>query len=326
MSHSVHLLSLSAIVGAMCIACAPAPPSAGHPKQVQLTVTASEFKLSPSVQQIPAGHPVALNFKNEGMIEHNVHVEGTSTHLAAGPGKTVSGDVTLDTPGEYTFVCTIPGHQQAGMQMQVRVVAAEAAPAAAPTNVASQVQRTLSGITPLAQPVVAPPVGQRAPTEVHFDLETRQVVGMLADGVPYTFWTFNGSVPGPMIRVRQGDTVELTLRNATGAGVTHSINIHAAHAPGGGSVDTQVAPGGESTIRFQALNPGVYVYHCMTPPVDQHVANGMYGLVIVEPPEGLPRVDREWYVMQGDFYVRPRSSRQAEPPSRSSACRSRATT
>jgi nitrite reductase (NO-forming) len=107
-----------------------------------------------------------------------------------------------------------------------------------------------------------------------------------------------------MVRVRQGDTVELTLRNAEGTSLTHSINLHAVNGPGGGSVDTQVAPGDASTIRFQALHPGVYVYHCMTPMVGQHVANGMYGMIVVEPPEGLPKVDREFYIMQGDFYLK----------------------
>src|SRR5258708_4889607 len=104
-----------------------------------------------------------------------------------------------------------------------------------------------------------------------------------------------------MVRVRQGDTVELTLTNPTGIPLSHSINVHAAIGPGGGAL--QVAPGSENTFRFKAEHPGVWVYHCMTPTVGEHVSNGMFGLVVVEPPEGLPRVDREFYVMQSDLYV-----------------------
>ncbi len=106
-----------------------------------------------------------------------------------------------------------------------------------------------------------------------------------------------------MLRVRQGDTVELTLKNSLTSKVSHSIDLHAVTGPGGGAKVTQVAPGESATFRWKALNPGVYVYHCATPMVPHHIANGMYGLIVVEPPEGLPPVDREFYVMQGDFYL-----------------------
>ena len=151
-------------------------------------------------------------------------------------------------------------------------------------------------------PVAAPP-GVREPTLVTYEVETREVTALMDDGVAYTYWTFGDSVPGPMLRVRQGDTVELTLRNAPDSRLTHRIDQHAVTGPGGGATVTQVAPGEAATFRFQALNPGVYVYHCATPPVPHHVASGMYGLIVVEPPGGLPPVDREFYVMQGDFYL-----------------------
>ena len=164
----------------------------------------------------------------------------------------------------------------------------------------------LSTLTRLPQPIVtaSPPPGG-GPSLVHVDLETREVDGLLADGVGYHFWTFNGSVPGPLVRVRQGDTVEIALTNAADSQHTHSINLHAATGPGGGASVSQVGPSGKATFRFEALHPGVYVYHCMTPMVGQHVANGMYGLVVVEPPGGLRPVDHEFYLMQGDFYPTP---------------------
>lgn len=155
----------------------------------------------------------------------------------------------------------------------------------------------------LAQPVVAPPVGDRGPQLVKYELEVQEVVARLDDGVAYHFWTFDGTVPGPMLRVRQGDTVEITLKNPADSGVTHSIDLHAVMGPGGGAAVTQVMPGDEATFRFLAQHPGLYVYHCATPPVPTHIALGMYGMILVEPEGGLPPVDREFYVMQGDVYV-----------------------
>jgi nitrite reductase (NO-forming) len=138
---------------------------------------------------------------------------------------------------------------------------------------------------------------------VAISLEAVEKRGRLADGVEYEFWTFNGAVPGPMLRARVGDTVELRLKNAADSKHAHSIDLHAVTGPGGGAVATQTPPGGETAVRFKALNPGLYVYHCATPPVPDHVANGMYGLILVEPEGGLPKVDREFYVVQGDFYT-----------------------
>jgi nitrite reductase (NO-forming) len=155
----------------------------------------------------------------------------------------------------------------------------------------------------LPLPQVAPPVGQRGPTTVKYTVEVLELEATLDDGVTYTYWTFGGTVPGPMLRVRQGDMVELTLVNNASSQVQHNIDLHAVTGPGGGAEATMVAPGESKTFRFQAMNPGVYVYHCAVPPVAHHIASGMYGLIVVEPAGGLPQVDREFYVMQGDFYL-----------------------
>ncbi len=147
------------------------------------------------------------------------------------------------------------------------------------------------------------PIGDRPPQSLRVDLETTEVKGQLANGTTYTYWTFNGTVPGPFIRVRVGDTVELHLKNNTTSTVPHSIDLHAVTGPGGGAVLTQTPPGQETSFTFKALNPGLYVYHCATPMVAHHIANGMYGLILVEPEGGLPPVDREFYVMQGEIYT-----------------------
>jgi nitrite reductase (NO-forming) len=164
-------------------------------------------------------------------------------------------------------------------------------------------RQSAEGLAPLSQPRIEAPIPQRGPALVKYEVETREVTALMDDGVSYTYWTFGNTVPGPMLRVRQGDTVELTLKNAADSKVSHSIDLHAVTGPGGGAKATQLAPGESATITFKAINPGVYVYHCATPLVPHHIASGMYGLIVVEPPEGLPPVDHEFYVMQGDFYL-----------------------
>ncbi len=152
-------------------------------------------------------------------------------------------------------------------------------------------------------PHVPPPITRKEPALVTVDLEVRELDGQLADGVEYTFWTFGGTVPGPMIRIREGDLVEFNLHNHPSSKLPHNIDLHAVTGPGGGAEASFTAPGHSSTFSFKALNRGLYVYHCATPPVGMHVANGMYGLIYVEPPEGLPPVDHEYYVMQSEFYT-----------------------
>ncbi|HYG60881.1 MAG TPA: copper-containing nitrite reductase [Symbiobacteriaceae bacterium] len=147
------------------------------------------------------------------------------------------------------------------------------------------------------------PITRKEAEKVVVNLETVEVDGQLADGTTYTYWTFNGTVPGPMVRVREGDTVELHLKNSPKSKNAHSIDLHAVNGPGGGAVATQVAPGEEKVFTFKALNPGVYAYHCGTAHIPTHIAQGMYGMIVVEPKEGLAQVDREFYVMQGELYA-----------------------
>jgi len=152
-------------------------------------------------------------------------------------------------------------------------------------------------------PFVPPPIKRSHPTKVIVRLEVREVVKKMSDGVEYLFWTFGGDVPGSFIRIREGDLVEFHLANHPSSKMPHNIDLHAVTGPGGGAASSFTAPGHESQFSFKAINPGLYVYHCATAPVGMHVANGMYGLILVEPKQGLPKVDREYYIMQGDFYT-----------------------
>ena len=159
-------------------------------------------------------------------------------------------------------------------------------------------------------PNVPPAILRRHVAKVVVHLEVREVVKRLADGVEYTFWTFGGNVPGSFIRVREGDLVEFHLNNHPSSKVPHNIDLHAVTGPGGGAASSFTAPGHSSQFSFTAQNPGLYVYHCATAPVPMHIANGMYGLILVEPKDGYPKVDKEFYVMQGEVYT---AGRHGEP-------------
>jgi nitrite reductase (NO-forming) len=153
-------------------------------------------------------------------------------------------------------------------------------------------------------PAVPPPIKRKTAEKVVIHLEVKELVQRLADGVDFTYWTFGGHVPGKFIRVREGDLVEMHLKIAPNATMPHNIDLHAVNGPGGGASSSFTAPGHSSVFSFRALNPGLYVYHCATAPVGMHIGNGMYGLVLVEPKAGLSKVDREYYVMQGEFYTK----------------------
>ncbi len=193
--------------------------------------------------------------------------------------------------GDYLYYCDVPGHRLAGMEGQF-LVAATATPR---TIVEADISREPTDLPP--------PVGKRDPKTVRLDLLTVEMEGRLAEATTFGYWTFNGKVPGPFVRVRVGDTVDVHLKNAADSNMIHSVDFHAATGPGGGAAALQVDPGQEKSMTFKALIPGLYVYHCATPMVAEHIANGMYGLILVEPEEGLPPVDHEFYVMQGEIYT-----------------------
>jgi len=180
------------------------------------------------------------------------------------------------------------------------------------TNAAAKLPEEQAVLT--AAPQVPPPIKRDHPAKVIVHLETVEKVGRLSDSVNYTFWTFGDTVPGSFIRVRVGDTIEFHLNNHPSSKMPHNIDLHAVTGPGGGATSSFTAPGHSSQFTFKALNPGLFVYHCATAPVGMHIANGMYGLILVEPEGGLPKVDKEFYVMQSEFYTKGRYGEEGLQP------------
>ena len=147
------------------------------------------------------------------------------------------------------------------------------------------------------------PVDWTEPRHHQITLETVEVVAEIEPGVTFRYMTFGGQIPGPMIRVRQGDTIEFTLTSRAGNFMPHNVDFHAAYGDGGGAVATNVSPGQSNGLSFKAMYPGAFIYHCAVPILDQHISSGMFGMIVVEPPEGLARVTHEFYLGQHEVYT-----------------------
>ncbi|HFC3035294.1 TPA: copper-containing nitrite reductase [Neisseria gonorrhoeae] len=207
------------------------------------------------------------------------------------------------------------GEQAAQAPAETPAASAEAASSAAQATAETPAGElpVIDAVTTHA-PEVPPAIDRDYPAKVRVKMETVEKTMKMDDGVEYRYWTFDGDVPGRMIRVREGDTVEVEFSNNPSSTVPHNVDFHAATGQGGGAAATFTAPGRTSTFSFKALQPGLYIYHCAVAPVGMHIANGMYGLILVEPKEGLPKVDKEFYIVQGDFYTKGKKGAQGLQP------------
>jgi nitrite reductase (NO-forming) len=262
-------------------------------KMVYLGVGGSIDGKANPVLTAAEGQIVQLTLINGESTEHDIVFPDQDSKSPRVNGKGASTTIVFRATksGDFIYFCSVPGHQLAGMQGQFLVT-----PMVVPqTLVEADISREPTDLPP--------PIGKRDPKTVRLDLVTVEQEGRLAEATTFGYWTFNGKVPGPFVRVRVGDTVDVHLKNAADSNMIHSVDFHAAIGPGGGAAALQVDPGDEKSMTFKALVPGLYVYHCATPMVAEHIANGMYGLILVEPEAGLPAVDHEFYIMQGEIYT-----------------------
>lgn len=274
------------------------------------TVDLKDIKFSPAALTVAPG--TTVTWTNKDPMGHTVSPTDPAQWGSEGSGNEPDawlqeGDAwsfTFEKPGTYTYYC-LPHASKAkdgpwkGMVGTIIVSADGRATGSATDSATFQMPNAIIVPDPIAPPRSTPD----ADGIVRVTLETREVVAKLADGTAYAYWTFDGTVPGPMVRVREGDRVEVTLKNAADSTMSHSVDFHAVTGPGGGAKATQTKPGESTTFTFRAIDPGVYVYHCATPHIPSHVANGMYGLIVVEPKDGWPAVDREFYVMESEWYT-----------------------
>ena len=242
---------------------------------------------------VPENAVVQINLINDDGAIHDIAIPefNAKSDEIMGKGSATAIVFRAVKSGVFEYLCTLPGHKAAGMFGRLIV-------GDPPEEV--EIDALDIAQDPTA---VGTPVGDREPEHVTIDLETTEVLGFLAPGSTYRYWTFNNKVPGPFIRVREGDTVTINMKNAEDSNHIHSIDLHSVTGPGGGAAVTQAGPGQTKSFTFKAMQPGLYVYHCATPMVAQHITNGMYGMILVEPEGGLEPVDREFYIMQGELYT-----------------------
>lgn len=253
---------------------------------------AIEGKVNPDLI-VPEGAVVQINLINGDGATHDIAIPefDMKSDLISSKGSATAVVFRAGKNGTFEYLCTLPGHKAAGMVGKIIV----GEPTAKVESAGAEIAKDPSE--------VGKPIGARGPQKVTVNLESTELEGRLDDGSTYRYWTFNNTVPGPFVRVRVGDTVTVNLANAENSDHIHSVDFHAVTGPGGGAAVTQVAPGQTKSFTFKALHPGLYVYHCATPMVAQHITNGMYGMILVEPEGGLSKVDREFYVMQGELYT-----------------------
>lgn len=271
------------------------------------------------------GDTVRLTVINGDPVLHDLTIDefGVSTGELVEDEQTVTLEFIADQPGNFNYYCSIPGHRQIGMEGLIQVIGTIAVGdegaldesltdegyTAEPMNhtmdvaTAGPAVEGAVSITRNPTDLPAPINNSGAPQHHVVEMTAVEVDGLLADGTTYHYMTFDGQVPGPMLRMTVGDTMELRLTNQMESLLPHSIDLHAVTGPGGGAAFTQTLAGEVSVFNFRALQPGLYVYHCATASIGHHISSGMYGMILVEPVGGLPPVDHEFYVMQGEIYT-----------------------
>ncbi len=277
---------------------APKSAAGAVPAGGTLAIVAFDLGFQPAALTVATAGDYAVKFSNTGSTPHDVTF-ADGTKLAADPGATTSGRISVPAQG-IEFLCSVPGHAAAGMKGVV-LVAGAGAPAsqAAPSPVAASAPiEDPNAPAYLLRDAAAPTI--LAGTVHDIDLPIVETDITVAKGFVVHAWTFGGTVPGPTIRVHLGDTIRVHLTN--NGTMTHSIDFHASQTAMNHQM-VAIAPGDTFTYTFTADYAGVWMYHCGTAPALHHIANGMFGMVIVEPTGGFAKVDQEVALVQSEWYL-----------------------
>jgi nitrite reductase (NO-forming) len=282
---------------------------------------ATEFAFEPATVMATAG-TYSGTLVNNGTIEHDITFDNGEPIVAAA-GESVEFEFEVGEEG-VRYWCSIPGHEDAGMSGVITTAAsASADEAAAPMEGHGAVGDAATTVE--ADPD-APPYEFRDPRApkrgegegftltpggapdggdlIDVELVVEEKLATVAEGFVQQIWTFNGTMPGPVIRTQVGDTVRVHLVNPPEATVSHSVDFHASQVAWNDEMRS-IAPGEELVYEFTTDYAGVWMYHCGTDPVLHHIANGMFGMVIVEPEGGLPPMENEFFIVQHEWYLGP---------------------
>ncbi len=250
---------------------------------------------------VSVGDQVTITMTDEVADTHNLHVDGYNVQSAdmSTPGASSSVTFVANQQGTFAYYCAIPGHREMGMQGNLVVGNGQGG-----ANVLPPISPEVLPVNDIVHNAtdVPPPITRTMPANVDIYLNVSMVNAQIEPGVSYTYWTYNGKVPGPFFRVLVNDTVTVHFHNGDPM-MTHSVDFHAVSGPGGGMYASEAGPGNNTTFTFKALVPGLFLYHCGTPDASTHIANGMFGMILVQPDTPLPAVDQEFYVMQSEMYT-----------------------
>ena len=297
---------------------APADPAVDDGEVLgTLEVRAFDLGFEPATLSVPAPGRYEVALTNDGAIAHDFLIEGQAP-VYAEAGQTVTGEVVVPDGGA-PFICSIPGHAPAGMTGEIAVEGETAAPSADPSpgtgdpgsedgHGGPPPETDVAADPDAPAPVLYDPAAPaRLKGEVHeLELVMTEREMTVAPGFVQKVWTFGDTVPGPVMRVKVGDTIRVRLLNPTENEVSHSLDFHSSQVAPNDEMRS-IAPGEELIYEWTAEYAGVWMYHCGTAPVLHHVSNGMYGMVIVEPREGLPEVDHEFALVQSEWYLGPQA-------------------
>jgi nitrite reductase (NO-forming) len=299
--------------GAGGTAATPEPPAASQAPSGEtlgtLEVTGVDIGFEPATFTVDAAGAYEVKLINSGTIVHDITFPDGQT-IVAQAGETASAVVEVPASG-LSFLCSIPGHAEAGMTGTISVKG-EAGSSDTDSH-GGPAPATDVQPDPNAPPYTS--FDPKAPAvlegEVHeIDLVIEEKLMTVAEGFQQAVWTFGGTVPGPVIRVKQGDLIRITLKNPATAKLPHSVDFHSSLVAWNDEM-TSINPGEEKVYEFRAEYAGVWMYHCGTTPALHHIANGMYGMMIVEPRGGLEPVDHEFALVQSEWYLGP----QGQPAS-----------
>jgi nitrite reductase (NO-forming) len=276
-------------------------PAAGQ-SLGSLQIEAFDLGFKPAELTVEAPGTYTIEFTNAGAIAHDITPDGGEVQIAQ-PGETTSFDVVVPEGG-LPFICSVPGHEAGGMTGTISVAgtpsSGESHGGPAPDTGIVEPDPNAPAYT-LYDPS-APAVLEGTTHDITLTIEEREMT--VAEGFVQRVWTFNGSVPGPVVRVHQGDTIRVHLVNPAASQVDHSIDFHASQVAWNDEMRS-IKPGDELIYEWKADYAGVWMYHCGTAPALHHIANGMYGMVIVEPEGGFKPADHEFAIVQSEWYLGP---------------------
>lgn len=288
----------------------------------RVQVSAADMRFSPDTVQVPAGNRLVIELTNaDDSTVHDLVLDSGADSGRLSPGETTTLDVGV-VGRDIEGWCSVVGHRQMGMVLHVEVTGLAEATAASDTDTGS-----MSDMPGMDHGAASPETGTGGPAAAALDLAASPGAGFeahdpqlpplgrsrvhrrtfrvtemqaeVAPGVRQQLWTYNGTMPGPTLHGRVGDRFVIRLVNDTSMG--HSIDFHAGETPPDQRMRT-IAPGESLVYRFTATHSGAWLYHCSTMPMSVHIANGMFGAVVIDPP-GLPRVDKSFLMVQSELYL-----------------------